>query len=201
MLSLHDCARHEEQGHDVTADVLLLLSQGPDPHVLNAEGETAFNIAASNAPITGRLLTLAWLDEALKGKGTKGLNDASGAHGSTLAQYMAKWLSDDEVEHCLAKAVAAGMKPDVPNKSGWTPLIAAAAMGRVKAVQAFLKFYSRDAVQIRTTEKYETRYEGVLVIYAAGLTAAEVARARLDQDTGVSQQLKKDLQMCVYACG
>jgi ankyrin repeat protein len=196
MLSLHDCALREASGEDVAEDVLRLLASGADPHRVDDTGQTAFNVAASNSPVTGRLLTLHWLEQALTGRG-RGLNDVSGAHGSTLAQYIAKWLNDDEIEAALARAVAAGMKPDVPNKSGWTPLTAAAAMGRVKAVKAFMSFYTQDALQIKTTEVYAAKYNGVSVVYADGLTADQVASARLQQDTGAGVALKSGLSACV----
>jgi ankyrin repeat protein len=196
LVTLHNLARMESEGRDVAADVARLLSEGADPHAPDDKGETAFNIAASNAPVTGRVMTLYWFYAAMAQLGGKGLNDPSGNHGSTLAQYMAKWLHDDEIDDILDQAVAAGMKVDQPNRSGWTPLTAAAAMGRAKAVAAFLKHYNRDAILQRTTEEYRTSYNGVPVVYQSGWTASEVAMARLKQDSGVAADLKSDLSKC-----
>ena len=88
---LHHAAATEAAGQDVEDTVHLLLGAGADPHQTCGAGDTPFNIAAANSPVTGRLLTHHWLDQALEGKGPKKLNDRSGSHGSTLAQYMAKW--------------------------------------------------------------------------------------------------------------
>lgn len=189
---LHHAAAAESAGKDVEDIVLLLMQAGADPHQGDVRGETPFNIAAANAPVAGRLMTLHWLDLALQGKGTKGLNDISGSHGSTLAQYMAKWLRDDEIEQCLREAVEAGMKPDVPNAAGWTPLTAAAAMGRAKAVEAFIWHYGYDGVVAKTTEPYEANYKGMKVLFPANSTAADVAWARLGQDKNLSPDQKSD---------
>lgn len=142
-------------------------------------------------------MTNHWLDLALEGRGPKRLNDRSGSHGSTLAQYMAKWSGDEEIEEQLKRAVAAGMKPDVANASGWTPLTAAAAMGRWKAVQAFIWHYTHDAVYIRTTEEYATSYNGHKVVYPANITAAETAFARLQQDKGAGPALRDGLSASI----
>lgn len=188
---LHYAAAAESAGKDVEDIVNMLLQAGADPHQTNSAGDTPFNIAAANAPVTGRLLTNHWLEQALMKRG-KGLNDRSGSHGSTLAQYMAKWSRDDEIEEQLRQAVEAGMKPDVANASGWTPVTAAAAMGRVKAVEAFLWHYDFKAACIRTTEEYMATYNGQRVFYAAGLDAAGVAFARLTSDQSFSPQRKND---------
>lgn len=188
---LHYAAAAESAGHDVEDIVNMLLQAGADPHQTNSAGDTPFNIAAANAPVTGRLLTNHWLEQALMKRG-KGLNDRSGSHGSTLAQYMAKWSRDDEIEEQLRQAVEAGMKPDVANASGWTPVTAAAAMGRVKAVEAFIWHYDFAAASIRTTEEYVATYNGQRVVYAAGLDAAGVAFARLASDQSFSPQRKND---------
>lgn len=188
---LHYAAAAESAGHDVEDIVNLLLQAGADPHQTNSAGDTPFNVAAANAPVTGRLLTNHWLEQALMKRG-KGLNERSGSHGSTLAQYMAKWSRDDEIEVQLRQAVEAGMKPDVANASGWTPVTAAAAMGRVKAVEAFLWHYDFAATCIRTTEEYVATYNGQRVVYTAGLDAAGVAFTRLTSDQSFSPQQKND---------
>ena len=101
---LHYCAAAEAAGKDVEDTVAMLLQAGADPHQPDAKGETSFNVAAPASPVTGRLMTNHWLSEALEGRGPKKLNDRSGSHGSTLAQYMAKWSSDDEIEKQLKDA-------------------------------------------------------------------------------------------------
>jgi hypothetical protein len=196
---LHYAAAAEASGVDVEDAVNMLLQAGADPHKPDAKGDTPFNVAAANSPVAGRLMTLHWLAEALEGRGEKLLNDRSGSHGSTLAQYMAKWLSDAEIETRLKQAVEAGLKPDVPNASGWTPLTAAAAMGRSAAVRAFIWHYTHDAVYTKTTEAYETAYQGRRVAYAAGLSAAETAFARLTQDSGATGALQNELCACIAA--
>ncbi|MDI1227166.1 MAG: ankyrin repeat domain-containing protein [bacterium] len=188
---LHYAAAAESAGHDVEDIVNMLLQAGADPHQVNGAGDTPFNVAAANAPVTGRLLTNHWLEQALMKRG-KGLNERSGSHGSTLAQYMAKWSRDDEIEKQLREAVEAGMQPDLANASGWTPVTAAAAMGRVKAVEAFIWHYDFKAATLRTVDEYVATYNGQKVVYAAGLDAAEVAFARLTQDQSFSAKQKND---------
>jgi ankyrin repeat protein len=192
---LHYCAEAEAKGRDVEDTVRLLLDAGADPHQADAKGDTPFNIAAANSPVTGRLLTNHWLSEALEGRGTKKLNDRSGSHGSTLAQYMAKWSADDEIEAQLKDAVPKGLKVDVPNASGWTPLSAAAAMGRAVAVKAFIWHYTHAAAYTKTTESYTASYNGHQVTYPQGITAPEIAFCRLEQDKGAV-----DLQAGLCAC-
>jgi ankyrin repeat protein len=194
---LHHCAAAEAEGKDVEDAVRLLLEHGADPHQPDAKGDTPFNIAAPASPVSGRLMTNHWLGEALEGRGTKKLNHRSGSHGSTLAQYMAKWSADDEIEAQLKDGVAHGLKVDVLNASGWTPLTAAAAMGRNAAVKAFIWHYTHSAVYAKTTEAYTASYAGRKVVYAAGLTAAEVAFARLEQDKGASPALQAGLSACM----
>lgn len=192
---LHYCAEAEATGKDVEDVVSLLLDAGADPHLGDAKGDTPFNIAAANSPVTGRLLTNHWLSEALEGRGTKKLNDRSGSHGSTLAQYMAKWSRDDEIEKQIQDAVLKGLKVDVPNASGWTPLSAAAAMGRAVAVKAFIWHYTHAAVYTKTTESYTASYNGHQVTYPQGITAPEIAFCRLEQDRGAS-----NIQAGLCAC-
>jgi ankyrin repeat protein len=194
---LHHAAAAEAAGKDVEDAVRLLLETGADPHQPDLKGETPFNLAAANSPVTGRLMTSHWLEQALEGKGPKKINDRSGSHGSTLAQYMAKWSRDEEIEAQLRQAVEAGMKVDVLNKSGWTPLSAAAAMGRTVAVRAFIWHYTHAAVHAKTTEAYSTAYNGQAVTYPAGITAAEIAYARLAQDKGASPTLQNNLSACI----
>ncbi len=187
----------EGKGKGDADDVRAALAAGVDPHAPDAGGETAFNHAARvNAPVAGRLLTLHWLQQALDGKGAMGLNDLSGAHQSTLAQYMAKWLADDEIAAWLQKATAQGLIVDKPNASGWTPLIAAAAMGRIGTVSALLPYYGREALCHQTTEEYVGVYNGCAVVYRVGLNALEVAQERIFQDDGASEALGIALWEC-----
>ncbi|MBI3442067.1 MAG: EF-P lysine aminoacylase GenX [Proteobacteria bacterium] len=190
---LHYLAAAEAQGLEVKSMVEMVLSAGADPHQADQKGDTAFNIAAPASPLTGRLMTLDWLS----GKGTKGLNERSGAHGSTLAQYIAKWSLDDEIEEQIKSGLARGMTIDVPNSSGWTPLTAAAAMGRVKAVEVLLKFYDGTALHVLTRETYSTLYNGCPVTYLNGLDAIGVAKARLNQDRTLSPDVRRGLETCI----
>lgn len=197
--ALHNAVLDEIRGVPNGARIQGLLASGADPHATDSNGETPFNIAAANGPVSGRVMTMHWLAQALDGQGSKGLNDPSGAHGSTLAQYMAKWLYDDEVADAFAQAKKAGMKIDTPNKSGWTPLMAAAAMGRVAVVKALLPHYSHAALCQQATEDYTADYGGEerTVTYAAALNAAEIAQERIFQDAGADEKLGADLWACI----
>lgn len=194
---LHYCAAAEPAGKDIGDTVAMVLQAGADPHQPDMKGDTPFNIAAPASPIAGRLMTNHWLSEALEGRGSKKLNDRSGSHGSTLAQYMAKWSADDEIESQLKDAVAKGLKVDVLNASGWTPLSAAAAMGRAAAVRAFIWHYTHASVYAKTTEDYTASYHGHKVTYGTGLTAPEIAFARLEQDKGAASALQAGLSACI----
>jgi len=187
---LHYAASAEAKGITVAEVVTMLLEAGVDPHAEDYNGDTAFNIAAPASPVTGRLMTNHWL----AGKTTKDLNDRSGSHASTLAQYIAKWSHDDEIEeHLKTKR----LNIEMPNAAGWTPLSAAAAMGRAKAVEAFAKLYSPASIKIQTTEAYTTSYNGYPVTYGLTLDALGIAKARLKQDKGLSAEMKKNLQRCI----
>ncbi|MDE1154041.1 MAG: ankyrin repeat domain-containing protein [Micavibrio sp.] len=189
---LHYVAAAEARGQDVDDSVHMLLQAGADIHVVNGQGDTPFNIAAPASPTCGRLMTEHWLGQALMGRGAKGVNDRSGSHQSTLAQYMAKWSRDEDIETQLTQAVAAGMKLDVRNGAGWTPVTAAAAMGRAAIVEAFVWHYDYAAIAARTVEEYVAQYGGCRVVYAAGLDAGGVAQARLTQDKNLTSVQKSD---------
>lgn len=188
--ALHAAAAAEAKGADVEEDVRALLAAGADPHRADDLGETPFNIAAPASPVTGRLMTLHWL----AGAGLKDINDRSGSHGSTLGQYIAKWSHDDEVE---AHFATPGLRIDIVNNSGWTPLSAAAAMGRVKVVEILARLYSPAARAARATESYTANYTGAAVVYGLGLDALGIVRARLAQDKGASEEMKRNLQRCI----
>jgi ankyrin repeat protein len=197
--ALHNAVLDEIRGAIDIAHLQALLDAGADLHACDSNGETPFNVAATNAPVSGRLMTLHWLQQALAGMGQKGLNDRSGAHESTLAQYMAKWLNDEEITDAFARVAAAGMRVDIPNKSGWTPLMAAAAMGRLVAVKALLPHYSHAALCTQASEEYTADYggDGRIVTYRAALNAAELAQERLFQDEGADEALGEALWSCV----
>lgn len=194
---LHYAAKAEAEGQDIAGQVADLLKSGADPHQADIKGDTPFNIAAPASPKTGRLMTRHWFLLAMAGKGAKGLNDPSGSHGSTLAQYIAKWSNDDEIEDQIRSGVAQGMIIDKANASGWTPLTAASAMGRAKAVEVFAKYYSHAALNIKTSESYTADYQGQKVTYPAGMTAQGIAKARLDQDKNLSEEMRSGLEKCV----
>ncbi|MDY0008267.1 MAG: ankyrin repeat domain-containing protein [Bdellovibrionales bacterium] len=195
--ALHDAVLDELRGTPDAARIEALLAAGADAHAPDSNGDTPFNVAAANGPVAGRVMTLHWLEQALSGKG-KGMNEPSGAHESTLAQYMAKWLHDDEMDVAFARGVAAGMLVDVPNKSGWTPLMAAAAMGRISAVGALIPHYSHTALCLQAREEYRADYGGDerTVIYGADLNAAEIAQERLFQDEGLDEKQGEDIWTC-----
>ena len=195
--ALHYVAKAEADGQDVGGLAEKELMAGADPHQGDDRGDTPFNIAAPASPKTGRLMTNHWLALALAGKGPKGLNDPSGSHGSTLAQYIAKWSTDDEIEEQIRAGVAKGMIIDKANASGWTPLTAASAMGRAKAVEVFAKHYSPEALAIKTIESYTADYQGQKVTYPAGLTARGVAEVRLVQDKNLSAEMRAGLTLCI----
>jgi ankyrin repeat protein len=196
--ALHNAVLDEIRGEDSAARITALLNDGADPHQTDSNGDTPFNVAAVSAPVAGRLMTLHWLNAALEGRGDKGLNDVSGAHGSTLAQYMAKWLHDDELKGLFTRALAAGMKIDVPNTSGWTPLTAAAVMGRISAVRFFVENYSRAALCQQTTIGYTAVYSGDLqIVYRPGINALEAASERVLQDEDISEELGENIWECM----
>lgn len=191
--ALHYAADAEARGIDVEKIVRMLLEAGADPHAADEKGDTAFNIAAPSSPVTGRLMTLHWLE----GKTAKGLNERSGSHGSTLAQYLAKWLTDDEFEESLTPAIKQGMKIDIPNATGWTPLMAAAAMGRVHIVDVLSKLYGASSKNSMTIDEYKTVYKGHAVVYGVGLTAKMIAQARLHQDRGLNTDEQKSFHRII----
>lgn len=200
-ISLHHIAKQEAEKKisptEIEALVTKLLEAGADIHQLDQNGETAFNIAAPASPIIGRLMTNHWLDLALKNLGTKRINEQSGSHNSTLAQYIAKWSNEDEIEKQLDDGIKNGMNISVQNSSGWTPLHAACAMvGRLHAVRAFADRYNESQLNLKTSEAYETKYfeSPELIFYAAKLTAAEIAKSRIVQAKTLPQKMKIQLE-------
>jgi ankyrin repeat protein len=194
---LHWLADAEAKGQAHPEIVQALLDAGANPHqgdhADEISGDTPFNIAAPSSPITGRLMTNHWLESALKSEGTKGLNDRSGSHGSTLSQYIGKWSEPNEIKSQLSRAKNRGMNVAVQNNDGWTALHAAAAMGRTHAVKAFCKVYDPEEIQLLTTNEYTAPYG---VTFPANATAIEIAQARLNS-TDTSEALKQQLAECV----
>ncbi len=195
---LHWLAEAEAKG-SIAPDRLeklttILLNYGANPHqgenAGGITGDTPFNIAAPSSPVTGRLMTNQWLAQALQGQGPKGLTDRSGSHGSTLAQYIAKWSNESEINDQLEKAQAAGMNLAVQNNDGWTPLHAAAAMGRAHAVEAFSRLYTVEQRNLPTLNPYSAPYG---VNFPAGATAIALAQARINQ----LNDIPEDLQRCI----
>ncbi|HCS23440.1 MAG TPA: hypothetical protein DIW20_06765, partial [Rhodospirillaceae bacterium] len=64
--------------------------------------------------------------------------------------------------------------------------MAAAAMGRLAAVEALLPLYSHAALCTQAHENYTADYggEGRIVTYRGALNAAEIAQERIFQDEG-----------------
>jgi ankyrin repeat protein len=188
---------------------VLLLQHGANVHQSAKPkpgyeiGDTPFNIAAPSSPIIGRLMTNHWLAQALEEKGDKGINDRSGSHGSTLAQYIAKWSNAEEISGQLDKAIKKGMDIAVQNGSGWTPLHAASAMiGRLGAVKAFAACYTTEQKALKTRgEPYETKYpeSPELIKYGEGLTAIDIAQTRRDQAITLPQTMKDELTSYITA--
>lgn len=198
---LHKIAQQEAKKKisptEIETLVTKLLEAGADIHQANQKGETAFNIAAASSPVIGRLMTNHWLDLALKNLGTKKINEQSGSHNSTLAQYIAKWSNEDEIEKQLDDGIKKGMKIFVQNSSGWTPLHAACAMvGRLHAVRAFSTRYDDSQIELTTTEAYKTKYfeSAESIFYDAGLSASDIAQARLSQAKTLPKKIKLHLQ-------
>jgi len=199
--ALHNLAKLEAQkkisASQITQQTIKLLADGADVHHLDENGETPFNIAAPASPIIGRLMTNHWLALALFGLGTKKLNDKSGSHNSTLAQYIAKWSNAAEIGKQLDTAIAKGMNIAVQNSSGWTPLHAACAMvERFHAVRAFFDRYDEKEKNFLTTELYETRYSQSpeLIRYDENLKAIDIAKARLHYAKTLPQKYRAELQ-------
>lgn len=198
--SLHEIAKLEAQKKIFAAEIEVLvtklLEDGADIHQTDKNGDTAFNVAAPASPIIGRLLTNHWLELALKNLGTKKINEKSGSHNSTLAQYIAKWSNKDEIEKQLDCAIRKGMNIATQNSSGWTPLHASCAMvGRLHAVKAFAKRYNESQKKLRTFEAYETKYfeSPEIIFYDKNLTALEIAKTRIFCAKTLPQEMKDEL--------
>jgi len=171
----------------------ILLAENADIHALDKNGDTPFNIAAPASPIIGRLMTNFWLSE----KSSKGLDEKSGSHNSTLSQYIAKWSNAEEIENQLDYLLKKNINIATQNASGWTPLHAACAMTfRTHAVRAFSLRYNAKELNLRTLESYQTRYaqSPEIIFYDINLTAADITKSRLAQAKTLPQKLKIELE-------
>jgi ankyrin repeat protein len=196
-LPLHEIARLEAKQkiapREIEKLVLELFTTGIDIHQTDKNGDTAFNIAAPASPIIGRLMTNFWLS----GKSSKGLNEKSGSHNSSLAQYIAKWSNAQEIDLQLDDGIKKGMNIAVQNASGWTPLHAACAMvSRLHAVRAFASRYDDLQLNLKTSESYKTQYfeSPEIIFYDENLTALEVAKARLNQAKTLAPEFKQQFE-------
>jgi hypothetical protein len=179
----------EAAAHDALAIVKRLVAAGANPYEEDGEGRTAFNRAASNG-----LHALAWLTEEAFADTQKPasqkrwrdyeLNTLLGRYKSTLITYAAKACSAAVIE----KMIAAGANIGIVNDSGWTLLHCAAVMpGRAEVLKLLIDAFRSDEtlapkILALSTHEYRTKYGDQEVVYAEGLTAAGLCRARRDQD-------------------
>lgn len=180
---------------DDVATARQLLADGANPYAADAEGRTTFNHAASNGLRVLALLVEEAFRDTQKQKENRrwknyGLNMPSGYYGSTLVTYAAK-VSPAAL---VAEMTKAGADIAIVNGSGWTLLHCVAVMpGRTEVlkilIQAFRDQGHEDLIGARSTHVYETDYGGRKVVYGAGLTAAGLCRARMDQDPGHPPEL------------
>ena len=196
-ITLHKIARLEAQqkisAQQIEKIAKELLAENADIHALDENSETPFNIAAPASPIIGRLMTNFWIS----GKSSKALNEKSGSHNSTLAQYIAKWSNAEEIAAQLDYLLSKNINIAAQNSSGWTPLHAACAMVlRAHAVSAFASRYTPRQLNLRTSESYQTRYaeSPEIIFYDKNLTAAEITKSRLTQAKTLPEKLKTELE-------
>lgn len=170
-----------------------LFAQNADIHAIDKNGETPFNIAAPASPIIGRLMTNFWISQ----KSSKALDETSGSHNSTLAQYIAKWSNAKEIDAQLDFLLLKNINIAVQNASGWTPLHAACAMtSRTHAVSAFSARYASAQLNLKTSESYQTHYNESpeIIFYDKNLTAAQTTESRLAQAKTLPKKLKTELE-------
>lgn len=177
----------------------LLLCAGADPYAPDEDGRTSFNHAASNglrvlALLTGAAFADTQKDPAQRRWPAYGLNTPSGAYGSTLITYAVKACRADTVSAMMD----AGADLRIVNGSGWSLLHCAAVMpGRVEIIKALLRVLKQqghsDLLSALTAHVYETAYGAHRVVYAGGLTAADLCRARLAQDPACPEDIKEYL--------
>jgi ankyrin repeat protein len=173
----------------------MLVCAGADPYDTDGDGRTSFNRAASNGLRVLALLTEMAFADTQTDRGRRrwpayGVNTPSGAYGSTLITYAVKACRADTVTAMMD----AGADVRIVNGSGWSLLHCAAVMpGRADVIKSLLRAFRAqghsDRLSALTTHVYETVYGGHKVIYATGLTAADLCRARLAQDPACPQDL------------
>ena len=178
----------EAAAHDAVTAVRILISEGGNPYDTDEKGRTSFNRAASNGLHALHVMTeTAFLDTQKPAAQRRwknfDLNTPSGYYGSTLITYAAK-VSPAALVNDM---IVAGADITIINGSGWTLLHCAAVMPDRKDVLKSLINAFRDQgleklIGALSTHVYETDYSGNKVVYGEGLTAAELCRARLDQD-------------------
>lgn len=197
LTALHQIAQLEAEKKISPAEIEKLtrdlFTQNADIHAIDKNGETPFNIAAPASPIIGRLMTNFWLSE----KSSKALDETSGSHNSTLAQYIAKWSNAKEIDAQLDFLLSKNINITTQNGSGWTPLHAACAMlSRTHAVSAFSARYTNAQLNLKTSESYQTRYNESpeIIFYDKNLTAAQITESRLAQAKTLPKQLKTELE-------
>lgn len=180
---------------DDAEEVQKLLEEGANPYDTDDKGKTAFNHAASNGLHALHLMTKAAFEDAKKPQTQKrwknyDINTPSGAYGSTLITYAAK-VSPAAL---VFEMIEAGADIGIVNGSGWNLLHCAAVMpGRLDVLALLTKAFERQGkggfINALTTHVYETDYDGHRVVFGAGLTAAQLCRARLEQDTACPTEL------------
>lgn len=168
--------------------VRYLLRFGANPYSEDRQGRTAFNCAASNGLRALEMMTRMAFEDTQKPESQRqwkeyNLNTPSGAYGSTLMTYAAKVCDADTVRAMMA----AGADIRIVNGSGWNLLHCAAVMpGRYAVLELLLEAFAglgnHELAWALTTHVYETYYDGRKVVYAAGLSAADLCRTRQEQD-------------------
>lgn len=172
-----------------------LIMMGANPYATDEQGRTAFNRAASSGLRALHVLTEEAFHDTQKPQKQRrwrdfGLNSPSGCYGSTLITYAAK-VSPVSL---VTEMVKAGADIRIVNGSGWTLLHCAAVMpGRTEVIkilmQAFREQRNDDLITARSTHIYETDYGSGKVVYGENLTAADLCRARMEQDTNYPREL------------
>lgn len=184
---------------DNTVAALQLMNAGADPYDVDTKKKTAFNHAASNGLEVLNLMTeAAFRDTQLPLRQRRwpeyDLNTPSGIYKSTLITYAAKVSP----EPLVREMIAAGADIAIINGSGWTLNHCTAVMpGRREVLRTlrheFLEKGRADLIAYRSTHRYETEYDGHHVVYEANLSAADLCRARLQQDPACPRELEEYL--------
>lgn len=202
-MKILNAALRAAAAHDHAALAAGLVTLGANPYDTDEAGCTAFNRAASNGLSALAVLTKIAFADTQKPPSRRrwkqyDLNSPSGAYGSTLITYAAK-VCDAGIIKAMIKA---GADLRIVNGSGWSLLHCAAAMpARAEVLKLLLQSFHdqghNDLINARTTHAYETAYNGHQVIYAAELTAADLCRARLDQDPSCPRELAQYLEVFI----